>query len=101
NPVIELDFRAYGNCAEFGYETVPGVIDNGPAYIYLTGPAGVTAYSSPDPLDLNYNSARYFIAVGHPALDNFGAVDTADSIDLGIHADSVYAGPGYDRIHKS
>ena len=99
SPVIASNFRAYGSYAEFVYETTTGVVDNGPAYIYLTGSAGVTAYNVPDPLDRDYNSARYFVAVGHPVLGNFGAVDTADSIGLGNHADSVYAGPGKDSIY--
>ena len=99
SPVIQSNFRAYGNYAEFTYETTTGIIDNSPAYIYLAGPGGVTAYNVPDPLDRNYNSARYFVAVGHPVLGNFGTVNTADSIGLGNHADFVYAGPGNDSIY--
>lgn len=103
-PVIESDYRAYGNYAELDSFTLKTeIIDNAPAYIYLTGSAGVTAYDVPNPLlqqpypGVN-QAARYFISVGHPDLGNFGAVDTADQISVAEHADNVYVGPGNDNI---
>jgi Ca2+-binding RTX toxin-like protein len=98
SPIIEDNFRAYGNYAKIsGFNVVP--INNAPAYIYLTAPEGVDAYVMDDPLGGFGGDVRYFIATGHPDLGNLGQVDTDDTITTNVFYSSlVFAGIGDDTI---
>ena len=111
-PVITEYYRSYGTYAELLREGEPPEeilypIDRAPGYIYFTGGNGVyDSYYIPDPMltfmpDGYNGDITYNIAVGHPDLNNFGDVETNDTIVGGLYSDVVYAGPGNDVITNS